>query len=70
MTLIQGLQLLDFARRVIAGEANHPSEIARALVGLALDLAPVDELQEYLSDAARVRADAIADAAQRMKVGS
>lgn len=47
-----------------------PADIARALIDLALALAPVEELQEYLTDTARARADAIADEAERVKVGS
>jgi hypothetical protein len=70
MTLVQGIALLDFARKVIAGDVNNPKEIARSLVGLALDLVPVEDLQEYLTDAARIRADNIADTLQAIKVGS
>lgn len=46
-----------------------PYDIARALIDLALALAPVDYLAEYLTAAARLRADAIADAAERAKLG-
>ncbi len=46
-----------------------PLDIARALIDLALMLAPVDVLREHLTESARVRADAIADAAERAKVG-
>ncbi len=47
----------------------NPWQIARALMDLALTLAPVDDLKEYLTDEGRRRADAIADAAERAKVG-
>ncbi len=70
MTLVQGIALLDFARKVLAGDVTDPVEISRALVGLALDLAPVEDLKAYLTDAARQRDDAIVDAAEAIKVGT
>jgi hypothetical protein len=65
----QIVALLTFAGNVIAGEIKTPADVARGLIGLALDLAPVDELAPYLTAEARRRDDLIVDAAEIAKVG-
>lgn len=68
-SLADGLAVMDLARRIIAGDITDPKEIARALVGLALDHAPVAELAPYLDEEARRRADLVADLAEAAKFG-
>lgn len=71
MTLMQGIKVLDLSRRIIIGDVIDKVQAARELVALALELSENEaDLHQYLSDAARMRADAIADAAEALKVGS
>ena len=49
---------------------EDPIAIARAIAGLALDLVPVALLREHLDAEAIARANAEADAAERVKFGS
>lgn len=69
MTLDQAAALIDVGLQVLRGAAVDKLAMARALVALALDLAPVESLRDYLTDAARKRDEAIADAAERLKFG-
>lgn len=69
MTLAQGIALLDFSRKVLSGEMNSPQEVARGLIGLALDIVPVNDLREHLTAEAAARADAIVDNLVAIKVG-
>ena len=64
------LRLLDLSQRILGGQIVDPQQIARALVGLALDLAPVEYLAPYLTDEAQRRADLIADIAEAAKYGT
>lgn len=68
MTLVQGLKVLDVARRMIDGSIIDKVQAARELVSMALDMVPEDEIHAYLTDAARVRADAVADAYEADKL--
>lgn len=68
MTLAQGIALLDVSRKVLSGELTDPVQLSRALVGLALDLAPVEELAPYLTEEARRRADAAVDILEAVAV--
>lgn len=69
LDLGKALALLDLSRKIIAGEIVDPQEVARALVGLALDLAPVGLLSLHLTEEARKRADLVADLAEAAKFG-
>lgn len=56
-------------QRIVRGEITTREELARALVGLALDDAPVELLREYLTNEAAARDDLVADVAERAKAG-
>ncbi len=50
--------------------SRNPAQIARELIGIALDIYGNEaDLKDFLTEAARKRADAIADAATDAKVG-
>ncbi len=68
MTLAQGLKVLDLARRIIDGSIIDKVHAAREMVTVALELAPEADLYDYITDAARARADAIADAYEAAKL--
>lgn len=69
MTLVQGLKVLDLSRRIISGDVVNKVQAARELVSLALEIAEDEaDLHEFLTDAARIRADRIADAAEALKL--
>lgn len=68
-TLADGLALMDLAREIISGRMADQATIARTLIGLALDHAPVAELAPYLTDEARRRDDLAADLASAAKFG-
>lgn len=68
MGLLQiGLVLLDIGRSVVAGERADPLEVARSIAAVAVQLAPVDQLKGFLDEAARLRAELAADAAEDAK---
>lgn len=67
-TLAQGIQVLDFARRLISGELSDPAEISKALAELALELVDITSLIPHLTQAARARDNAFADALEAAKV--
>lgn len=69
MTPEQISRLLTFAGSVMIGELSTPEDVAKGLIGLALDLAPVEMLAPFLTAEARRRDDAIADALEAAKVG-
>jgi len=69
ITLAQGISILDLASDVIAGRVNDKPALIRRLAYLGLDLAPVDELKEYLTAAARERDDLAVDITQDLKFG-
>lgn len=69
MTLTQALALISLGVEIADGRLTDPREIAHRLVSLGLDLIPVAELAPFLDEASRRRADAAADAAERLKVG-
>lgn len=69
MTLDQALSLIALGLEISQGKLTDPQEIAHRVVALGLELVPVDQLSPFLTEAARRRADAIADAAERLKVG-
>lgn len=69
ISMDQALQLLDLSRDILAGRRPDPGDVARALVGLALDLAPVEELAPFLTEAAETRARLVADSLERTKFG-
>lgn len=52
---------------VIEGQAPSPADVARAIVGIGLDLVPVEELRSYLTEEARRRGELAADAAEAIK---
>jgi hypothetical protein len=59
------------AALVALGVANggiSPASGARQLLGLAIDMIPVDHLKEYLTDRDRAWADLAADIAEAIKV--
>jgi len=69
MTLWQGLKVLDLSRRIIAGDVVDKVQAARELVALALEIGENEgDLHQYLTDAARIRADAIADGVELAKL--
>ena len=69
ISLDQGIAILDLSRKVLRGELTDPKEVAQALLGFALDIAPVEDLAPYLSEEAKRRADAIVDTVETIKVG-
>ncbi len=69
MTLMQGIKVLDLSRRIITGDVVDKVQASRELVALALELGESEaDLHEYLSDAARIRADIAADLAEAAKL--
>lgn len=61
------IKVVRLAADIIDGSIPSPSEIARSLVGIGLDLVPVEELRGHLDAAAVARAEAAADAAEAIK---
>lgn len=61
MSVVHAAKIIDLGMRVLRGELDTPESIGLALAGLALDLAPVEKLKEHLTEAARLRDDAIVD---------
>lgn len=68
------MSLLGAAVRVVRlgadmvdGSMPGPAEVARALVDIGLELVPADDLRAHLDAAAVARAEAAADAAERVK---
>ncbi|AKU96992.1 hypothetical protein AKJ09_03656 [Labilithrix luteola] len=68
-TVIVAARLLELGLAVERG-ALSASEAALQLADIGLDMVPVDDLRGSLTDAARARADLIADAAEAAKFGS
>jgi hypothetical protein len=58
--------LLDVGYRTLRG-GQDPLNVARSLLDTALKLAPVEVLAPMLTDAARARADLIANIAEDLK---
>lgn len=54
---------------VIEGTLPTAADVARRLMGVGLDLVPVDELREYLDDEAKKRQEALYEAAGTAKFG-
>lgn len=48
---------------------EDPVAVARAIAALGLDLVPIDVLRDHLTAEAVARANALADAAERVKFG-
>lgn len=53
----------------LEGQAPSAADVARAIVGVGLDLVPVEELRGYLTDEARRRGELAADVAEAAKFG-
>ncbi len=53
----------------IEGKIREPADIARALLGVAVTVAPVEDLRVYLDDAARARQDELYELARDRKFG-
>lgn len=62
-----GVQAALVALAVASG-AKSPADGARELLGLAVDMIPVDELKEFLTDRDRIWADLAADVAEQIKL--
>ena len=55
---------------IMGGRLTNYADIARRLVGLGLDLVPVEQLRIYLDEADRARAEHLANLAQMAKFGA
>lgn len=62
-------RMLDIGYRLLRG-GQDPLAIAREVLDLALEFAPVEVLSPMLSDAARARVEKIADIAEDLKFPS
>ena len=60
--------LIRIGANALDGTAPSPAEVARALVGVGLDLVPVAELRAYLTDEARRRDELAANLAEEAKL--
>lgn len=61
-------KVVRLAADILDGAAT-PGSVARTLVGIGLDVVPVEELRGHLDAAAVARAEAAADAAEAIKFG-
>lgn len=68
MSLVDAIRLLELGTKIARGDMPTASEVTDAIAPL-VDLIPIDELAKFLDESRRRRADAVADAAERMKVG-
>ena len=60
-------RLLRLGADVLEGRVLDGTGLTRALIGLGLDLVPVDELRAHLDAEAAARARALADVAEATK---
>jgi hypothetical protein len=60
--------LLRLGVDVALGDRQDAAAVARELLALAVDLVPVDELKEFLTDRDRVFADLETDVAEEIKL--
>lgn len=58
-----------FVALAVATGAQTPTQGARALLGLAIDMVPVEDLRDFLAERDRIWADLAADVAERIKMG-
>lgn len=58
----------ELAASALEGQAPDAVRIVRSLVGLGLDLVPVEELRAYLDQEAARRIDAQVDIAEEAKI--
>jgi hypothetical protein len=63
-----GILLVRLGADIIAGDVTDGLAAARSLVGVALDLVPVEELRQYLTEGDRARADLAADMIEEAKL--
>lgn len=68
MHVDQQLAIARFSYKVLTGEICSPAAVAKGLVGLAVDLVPVEYLSEWLSEESARRAQAIADSIEEAKL--
>lgn len=69
ISLATAAQLTELAMSITAGTITV-AEAARKLIGIGLDLVPVEDLKAFLTDEARKRADLAADLAEDVKFGA
>ncbi len=62
-------RLAELILAALRGAVPTVVDIARALLGIALDFVPVDELRTYLDEEARARVDRQVDAIVTAKFG-
>jgi hypothetical protein len=62
-----GVQAALVALGVASGSIT-PADGARQLLGLAVDMIPVDELKQFLTERDRIWADLAADVAEQIKL--
>lgn len=65
--LAHAATLARLAADVMDGTLSSAADVARALVGIGLELVPVEELKQYLTEEARKRQDVAFEAAKLAK---
>lgn len=63
-----GILLIRLGADIVAGDVKDGIETARKLMGVAVDMIPVDELKEFLSNQDRIFADLSVDVAEQIKL--
>jgi hypothetical protein len=70
ITIDHGLKLLRLSERVLSGDLIAAPDLARELVSLGLDVAPVEDLRRALTEEAIKRDNVIVDEIQNLKFPS
>lgn len=68
MSPAQGLLLVRLGADIVAGDRKDAIATARQLMALAVEMVPVDELKEFLTDRDRIFAELATDVAEQIKL--
>lgn len=66
----KAILLLRLAVDVIAGDRKDGAEVAREMMALAVDLIPVEDLKQFLTDRERKFTDLEADVLEQVKLSA
>lgn len=64
----KAILLLRLAVDVVAGDRKDAAEVAREMMGLAVDMIPVDQLKDFLTDREKKFTDLEADVLEQIKL--
>lgn len=64
----KAILLLRLAVDVVAGDRKDAAEVAREMMGLAVDMIPVEDLKPFLTDINRKFTDLEADVLEQIKL--